>query len=257
MTAAGEISLDLLDRFNTVFFRTYTYRILENFWELLVELLPYLCAGILIVTLLQRYVSRIPRLNLLRTDRPANIILSALVGMAAPLSVYLAVPLSAVLIAGGFPASVVLPFLVACPLIDPNLLILTYGAFGPGMAAARALAAFGLAVGAGLLYKKLSGRFPLQPDKGLLEQMTARTAGLGGKSFGVALRRQTLFIVRIFSISLLISAAIKALAPPELLKQLFGGPGYRSVLAAIALGVPFYQCGGASIPIMQALFQLG
>ena len=87
--------------------------------------------------------------------------------------------------------------------------------------------------------------------------MTARTAGLGGKSFGVALRRQTLFIVRIFSISLLISAAIKALAPPELLKQLFGGPGYRSVLAAIALGVPFYQCGGASIPIMQALFQLG
>jgi len=249
--------LNLLDRFNTVFFRTYTYRILENFWELLIQLLPYLCIGILTVAVLQQYVARIPALKGLRSDRPANIIAGALIGMAAPVSVYLAIPLSAVLISAGFPAAVVLAFLVGCPLIDPNLFILTYGALGPGMALARAVSSFVLAAGAGLLYQKIGGRLSLRPEAALLNQMQVRTAGLYGRSFAVSLRRQSVFILKIFSVSLLISAALKALVPPEFMRSLFGGPGYHSILVAIALGVPFYQCGGASIPVMEALYELG
>ncbi|MBW7995699.1 MAG: hypothetical protein FVQ81_03815 [Candidatus Glassbacteria bacterium] len=253
LSACGECRLNLLDRFNTVFFRTYTYRILENFWELALELLPYLCAGIVVIALLQRLIFRLPKIAILRAGTTAAIAVATLAGMAAPLPVYLAVPFSAVLLSTGIPASPVISFLVACPLIDPNLFLLTYGAFGPAMACGRALSAFCLGAGAGLIYRKIEGRFPLRT----VDSLTDSAPRSFGKPFALSLRRQSWFILKIFSVSLLLGAAIKALVPPELVRSLFSDSGYSAILIAIALGVPFYQCGGASIPIMEALNELG
>ncbi len=247
--------MNLIDRFNTVFFRTYTYRILDNFFELALDLLPFLLAGIFVVALLQRFIPRLPQIAILRTDSPLGIATAALAGMAAPLPVYLAVPFTAVLLAAGIPGPVVIAFLVACPLIDPNLFLLTWGAFGPSMAIARVLTAFCLGAGAGFLCKNLSGIFTLRPSADLTA--SARDTRSFGKPFRTALLKQSLFILKIFSISLLLSAALKALVPPEFVRALFSGSGYSAILIAIALGVPFYQCGGASIPIMEALHQLG
>jgi uncharacterized protein len=247
--------VNLVDRFNAVFFRTYTYRILDNFIGLALDLLPFLLAGIFVVALLQRFIPRLSQIALLRSDSPLGIATAALAGMAAPLPVYLAVPFSAVLLASGMPAAVVIAFLVACPLIDPNLFLLTWGAFGPSMAVARVLAAFCLGAGAGLACRQLPERFTLWPVVELSNSTPGRQSY--GRPFWIALRRQSLFILKIFSISLLLSAALKALVPPEFIQTLFSGSDSSAILFAIALGVPFYQCGGASIPIMEALHQLG
>ena len=110
--------MELIDKFNTVFLRTYTYRILLNFLDLAGTLVPYLIAGILVVAVLQRNVLKLQKLSFLRSGKPLNIMAAALAGVLAPLPVYVAVPFSAVLIANGMPAAVVLAFLVACPLID-------------------------------------------------------------------------------------------------------------------------------------------
>jgi len=249
--------LDFWTQFDRVFPRTYTYRILENFWELLSELYPYLAAGILIVALLQRAVPRLHRLSFLRSCRTANIFAAAVAGTIAPLSVYLAVPISAVFILSGIPAPVVVAFLFACPILDPNLLLLTYGALGWQVALARLVSALCLGFAAGLIYRKLGDRLPLNSPKALTELPNRHTGSLERRNFWFSIRRQSLFIVKIFSVSLLLSAAIKALVPPEYVRSLFGQSGYFSILLAIALGVPFYQCGGASIPIMQALYELG
>jgi len=249
--------LDFPTQFHRVFPRTYTYRILENFWEFLSDLYPYLAAGILIVVLLQRAVPGIHRLRFLRSDSTVNIFAAALVGTAAPLSVYLAVPLSAVFILSGIPASVAVAFLFACPILDPNLFLLTFGALGPQMALARLVSALCLGFGAGVIYRKFGGRLPLNPSRSLTGDPAPHARSLNEKNFWVSIRRQSLFVVKIFSVSLLLSAAIKALVPPEYVRSLFGKSGYFSILLAIALGVPFYQCGGASIPIMQALYELG
>lgn len=249
--------MNLWTQFDKVFPRTYTYRILENFWELLSELYPYLAAGILIVVLLQRAVPGLPRLGFLRSCRTANIFAAALAGTIAPLSVYLAVPLSAVFLLSGIPAPVVVAFLFACPLVDPNLLLLTYGALGWQVALARLVSALCLGFAAGLIYRKLGDRLPLNPPEALAGLPSRHTGSLNKRDFWSSIWRQSLFIVKIFSVSLLLSAAIKALVPPDYVRALFGKSGYFSILLAIALGVPFYQCGGASIPIMQALYELG
>ena len=247
--------MNLVDRFNAVFLRTYTYRILDNFIELALDLLPFLLAGIVVVALLQRFIPRLSQVALLRSDSTIGIATAALAGMTAPLPVYLAVPFSAVLLAAGMPSAVVAAFLVACPLIDPNLFLLTLGAFGLPMALARVAAAFCLGAGAGLICRNLSGRYTLLPTVNLSAPSTDKQNF--GRPFWTALRKQSLFILKIFSISLLLSAALKALVPPEFIRTLFSGSGYTAILFAIALGVPFYQCGGASIPIMEALHQLG
>ena len=249
--------MELIDRFNSIFLRTYTFRILDNFLDLAVTLLPYLAAGILVVALLQRYVTRLQRLPILQSDKPLNIMAAALAGVLAPLPVYVAVPFSAVLIANGLPAAVVLAFLVACPLIDPNLFLLTYGAFGIELALARVIVAFVLATSAGLLYGKIARLVPLAPADSLAGSAGQQAERSLGRPFLVSLRRQSMFILKIFSVSILISAAIKALAPPEYVRMLLGGEGYAAILVAIALGVPFYHCGGAAIPLMEALRELG
>ncbi|MEA2062736.1 MAG: permease, partial [Gemmatimonadota bacterium] len=69
--------------------------------------------------------------------------------------------------------------------------------------------------------------------------------------------KQSVFILKVFSISLLISAAMIALIPPRFIETVLGGSGQGTILIAMGLGVPFYQCGGASIPIMMALYELG
>ncbi|HUU29226.1 MAG TPA: permease [archaeon] len=249
--------MDLWITIVKVFPRTYTYRILTDFWELLSELYPYLLAGILIVALLERQLPRMAGLRFLRSQGTANILAATVLGMAAPLSVYMAVPMTAALIASGIPPCVAVAFLFACPLIDPNLLILTYGALGWQMALARVLAAFALGFGAGLISRKLAHRLPLKPDINLISIPERHAGGLKQRSFSRILWRRGLFIVRIFSVSLLLSAAIKALVSPQYVRSLFGDSSQFSVLLAIGLGIPFYQCGGASIPIMQALYKLG
>ena len=250
--------MDLLYQLERIFSRTYTYRILDNFLELLRELYPYLLAGILVIAVLQRRLPSLVRFKVLRSAGTLNILAAALLGMAAPLPVYLAVPLSVSLIAAGFPAPVMVAFLFACPLIDPNLFLLTYGAFGWPMAAARAVSALALGFFAGLLCRRFAGRLSLFPKRAPETGSQAKPAAMiKERPFLTALWRQSLFILKIFSVSLLISAALKALVPPEFVRSLVGQSSSFSILLAIALGVPFYQCGGASIPIMQALYELG
>jgi uncharacterized protein len=249
--------VELWLKFLSVFDRTYTYRILTNFRDLFVELFPYLILGILIVVLLQRQLPRLHGLRALRSDSTLNILVATLLGMAAPLSVYVAVPVTASLIAAGMPAAVAVAFLFACPLIDPNLLLLTWGALGWKMAAARAVTAFLLGSGAGLLYRRFSGRLAFQPALNPGTDPGRHGHSSGGKSFLGALRSHGLFVARLFTVSLLIASAIKALVPPETVSSLLGGRGSLSVLTAIGLGIPFYQCGGASIPVMQSLTALG
>lgn len=240
-----------------IFPRTYTYRILTDFWQFFTELYLYILAAILIAALIEHSLPRIDRFRFLKSDRTWNIFAATLLGMAAPLSVYVAVPMSAALIASGIPLPVMVAFLFACPLIDPGLFLLTLGALGWQMALARVLAAFSLGFGAGLLAKKFGNRLRIKPNDNLTAFPEKHSGGSRQRGLINLVWRRGIFIVKIFSVSLLLSSAIKALVSPEYVRSLLGGPGNFSILLAIGLGIPFYQCGGASIPIMEALYELG
>lgn len=250
-------STDIWFRLVQIFLQTYTFRILVNSWVLLRELFPWLLAGLLVAVLIRKAFLGLHRKSFLRGEGALNIALAAVAGMLAPLPFYLAVPLSAVFICSGVPSAVVVAFLVACPLIDPNLFLLTWGAFGWEMAAARVLTAFLLGVGGGLAWRRFAGGRAPAFRNSLLARSESQTGQITGRGFRASLLREGWFIAKVFGVSILISAAIQALVSPEYVQAISGDSTHASVLLAIAAGVPFYQCGGASIPIMQALSGLG
>jgi uncharacterized membrane protein YraQ (UPF0718 family) len=69
--------------------------------------------------------------------------------------------------------------------------------------------------------------------------------------------QNTKYVAKYFSIAILLSAAVKALVPPEAIAGLLGANAKASTLIAMGMGVPFYSCGGAAIPFIETLMELG
>lgn len=235
------------------FQRTFSYRILLAFADMLWLVLPFFISGILVSALIARYFPRLEKLSIFRRDGFVAIAVASLLGVFSPLATYLAVPFGALLIGMGFAVAPVLSFVVASPLMNPNLFILTAGVLGINMALARTVSAWLLGVIAGLLYLYLARRrVPLLDGKSDLQvpQKSQRT-------YRAEVWAQCKFVSKYLFISLLISAMVRVLVPAEWIAKALGAHASLSVLIAVALGVPLYSCGGAAIPIMRVLVDMG
>ena len=236
-------------RFLDLFQRTFTYEILRTFVELLVLVLPYFIAGVLLLALLLRFRPEPQRLALLKRGGLPAAALAALLGAISPFGTYIIAPLGALLIRLGFSAPAVFAFLVASPLINPNLFILTAGVLGLPLALARTASAWLLGTAAGLLASRwppvaaaASDSVPgFEPDRGYLSRVWAHTRYMG----------------RFFLLALLISAAVRVLVPARWISAALGADATLSLLIAVALGVPFYSCGGAAVPLIRVLVDMG
>jgi uncharacterized protein len=187
-----------------------------------------------------------------------------LIGVVAPLGSYVVIPLSATLFLLGTPLPVLMALLVSSPLIDPTLFILTAGAFGYKLALARMVSAFLLGIGAGYLTQWLiridfiKGNYILK--NGTERAVTIPVADHGNRIFIRFLKSaysMTLYICKYFFLAIILAALIKILTPPSLMNKLFSGNEFLSVLFSTAAGIPFYTCGGAAIPVVKELVELG
>jgi uncharacterized membrane protein YraQ (UPF0718 family) len=243
---------------------SYTQRILEEAAALLGNLWPYLIAGILMTTLIKMVLSKEQVAVFFNRSKKFSILLAAAIGVVAPLGSYVVIPLSASLFLLGTPLPVLMALLVASPLIDPNLFILTAGAFGIKLALARTAAAFFLGVGAGYLTQWLI-QVAFIKENGILKAGAERAAILLVENhenkvfirFFRSLYGMTLYICRYFFLAILLAALIKIITPPNLMNKLFNGSEFFSVLFSTAAGIPFYTCGGAAIPVVLELAELG
>jgi uncharacterized protein len=229
---------------------TYTLRILENAWELILKIGPYLLASIVVSVVVTRIFRKRP-LRFSSQSEALSIITAALLGLFSPLPTYAAIPVSLSLTASGVPFSAVIAFVIASPLMNPGIFLLTASELGMGMAIARTMAAFIAGLAGGLLIATVlrslslpAGRVPAPPppsDKPVLTDLW----------------RTSRYTAKYFSVAILLSAAVKALVPPQAVADLLGDHARMGTLAAIALGVPFYSCGGAAIPFVETLRDLG
>ncbi|OFY48409.1 MAG: hypothetical protein A2Y87_01690, partial [Bacteroidetes bacterium RBG_13_46_8] len=243
---------------------SYTKRVIAEAIALLADLWPYLVAGILITTLVKMYLSKGKVAAFFNRKKNVSILLAAAIGVVAPLGSYVVIPLSASLFLLGTPLPVLMALLVASPLIDPNLFILTAGAFGYELALARLAAAFLLGLAAGYLTQWLIKRAVIREDN-ILKEGTERTASIANTSpesktfagFFKSLHGMTLYICKYFFLAVIVAALIKILTPPSLMIKLFNGNSFLSVLFSTAAGIPFYTCGGAAIPVVRELADLG
>ncbi|MCF7886463.1 MAG: permease [Candidatus Marinimicrobia bacterium] len=228
---------------------TYTARILTNFSELFVTVFPYLILSILINTLIRKYFTKLHYFKTAKGEL-GLILIAGLVGIISPLPTYLAVPISLTLLGSGLPFSVIATFIISSPLINPGIFILTWSQLGIFLALSRVLSAFILGVLAGFLVKYFN-KFNIK------QTHRATSSQIENRSFLKELKSSLLFIGKYFVIALLIASAVKSFLPYELVNQIFTKFSNLSLIIAIILGVPFYSCGGAAIPLIKVLQEMG
>ncbi len=256
----------------TVFYRfldhfeaSYTKRILVEAIQLLGQLWPYLLLGILASTLLKVFISRHRMAGFFnRTNHALSISLASLIGVVSPLGSYVAIPMSAALLGTGVSLPVLVAFMVSSPLINPNLFILTAGAMGLEMALMRVLSALMLGILAGYLALWMESKRILSPGKVLLQGGSDPTEAYSGQEGRLSLSgflnelfRMSWYVGKYFFLAIILAAAIKIAVNPKIVVRLFNSESLLSVVLSASAGVPFYVCGGAAIPVVQQLADLG
>ncbi|RPI06257.1 MAG: hypothetical protein EHM64_03685 [Ignavibacteriae bacterium] len=211
---------------------------------------PYLLISIILNVLAFRYF-RDRKIQFSSKNEYLAIVSAALIGLASPLPTYAAIPIGLSLKNSGIPFSAVMAFILSSPLMNPTIFFLTATQISLEMAVARTISAFLLAITGGLLAIRFSGVLAPVITKALVERKPH------DRSLWMDIYGNTKYIVKYFSIAILLSAAVKALIPPETIAALLGGNAKVSTLVAIGMGVPFYTCGGSAIPFMETLMEMG
>ena len=237
------------------FLQSHTFRVLEQAWALLLQLLPYLLVSILLSTIIKQYTTAD---NLKRYISGKNvhlsIVIAALLGIVSPLGSYVVIPLAAALLVAGLPLAPVVTFMISSPLINPGLFLLTVGALGMELAVMRVLSAFVLGVTAGLITHHL-----LQPMESVVKKLPDGDASklIKKRTFLNEALAYTKYISKYFFIGIFIAALTKVFIPVAWLSTMLGSNHVISIFAATLAGVPFYTCGGAELPVIQQLADLG
>jgi uncharacterized protein len=229
---------------------TYTLRIIEGVVDLVLKIGPFLLISICISVAVTR-LTRGKRLLLASGNEFLAIVSAALIGLFSPVPTYAAIPMGLSFMPAGVPFAAVLAFAITSPLMNPSVFFLTATQLGMEMAIARTVTAFVLGLAGGLLVMTVFKSFACGVASTLEPHPpSARTLLMDAW-------KTTVYTGRYFSVAVLISAAVKALVPPQAVVDLLGANAKMGTLVAVSLGVPFYSCGGAAIPFVQTLMELG
>ena len=250
---------DFFQSLPSLFYMSYTYRIIVDSWSLFLQLWFYLFVGIIFTSLFQAFIDKQKLSNWVNRKPHISIIGAACFGVISPLGTYVCIPLAGSLYSKGTPLGPLMAFLVASPILNPTIFMLTIGAFGYQMALFRLISGILLGVIAGYLFMfrgTKTGDIPLDEDKIQNKQVSDLKLTIYQK-FLKELKGSTLYMLKYFSIAILIASAIKNLVTTEQVHWLLGNGSFMSVVFAAGAGIPLYSCGGAAIPVLFQLSEMG
>lgn len=238
------------------FFHSYTYHIFIDSWSLFKELWLFLVIGIFLTAIFQAYIDKKKLSDWVETHSHISILGAAAFGVVSPLGTYVCIPMAGSLFAAGTPLAPLMAFLIASPILNPTMFLLTIGAFGNEMALVRLFAGILLGVVGGYIFHYV-GKKTIRPttvESSFLSKKEERTFS---QKFFKEMKGSTLYMLKYFSIAIIIAAAIKNLVSAEQVEWMLGSGSFMSVVFAAGAGIPLYSCGGAAIPILQQLAELG
>ncbi len=221
-----------------------------DFFDLFFKIGPYLLISIALNVTTLRYF-RDKKILFSTKSELGSIILASAIGIISPLPTYAAIPIGLSLMATGIPFSAVIAFVISSPLMNPTIFFLTATQIGMEMAIVRTVTAFIIGMLGGLLIMKVFKSLSPLKKMPMTNQNTPR------RPLFVDIYKNTIYVGKYFPIAILLSAAVKALIPPEAIRSLLGNNAKMGTLIAIGMGVPFYSCGGAAIPFIETLIELG
>ncbi|MDD3320558.1 MAG: permease [Paludibacter sp.] len=251
---------DIIKYFPSLFHGTYTYRIIVDSWALFMQLWVYLLIGIILTTIFQAFIDKQKLGDWVKNNPHISIIGAASFGVISPLGTYVCIPLAGSLYSKGTPLGPLMAFLVASPILNPTIFLLTIGAFGYEMAFLRLLAGILLGVITGYVFMFLGkkvGKIPISEEK---QQNTFKKNTVHKtfyQKFFEEFKGSTIYMSKYFSIAIIIAAAIKNLITTDQVNWLMGSGSAMSVIFAAGAGIPLYSCGGAAIPVLYQLSEMG
>jgi len=238
-------------------------RLLYKCWTTLLSLLPYLVGGIMVGELLKftswtkiiyKWVSKAP---------VVSVISASIIGIISPLCTYGTIPVVIELYKNKVRIAPLIAFLAASSLMNPQLFIMTAGGIGLEMAVVRTLAVFVFSFTVGMLSYLIPEKFMVR--KGFI----FHDSGGGEKIIN---RERKIFIVKQYAINCLLNlkhigvylligiflgVAVDFYVPKSLISAAFHAGRIQSILAGALLGIPLSPCGGAAIPLVNAMINNG
>ena len=267
----------ILDFFYDIYFSlsgllrgTYTEKILSNTWTLFTGLWYYVLIGAFAAAIIAQLMTNAKIRKFLTKRGGAPIVIASALGILSPMCSFAAIPLAGGLLTAGVPLAPLMAFMIASPLMNPSLFIITWGVMGPEMALARTLSALFLGILGGAVVELALVRGWSKFDTPLRSSFLVHDtlASCAASSETAPLRKQaraflrhtlhmTLFISRYFILALFLAGAVQALVNPSWIAALLGGGGFKSVLLGGLLGIPLYVCGGGTVALIGVLVGMG
>jgi uncharacterized membrane protein YraQ (UPF0718 family) len=222
------------------------------------QLLPYVILGVLASESL-RYTSVSSWLERGCRSHPAVAIpLAAALGIVSPLCTYGTVPVVLQLLRAGVPVAPLATFLSTSSLMNPQLLLITWGGLGAKMTLARLLAVFAFGLVLGAITHFLPMRYSVRPRSEQEQQPQSKhRPPFSFKSFAKHGGKTLEFVGFYVMLGVLLGATIEVLVPGRWVVAVFGSGGWFQILLAALLGVPLYACGGGVIPLVRSLIEEG
>jgi len=236
--------------------------LLYKCWTTLVSLLPYLAGGIMVGELL-KFTSWTKIIYLWVSKAPVVSVISAsIIGIISPLCTYGTIPVVIELYKSKVRIAPLIAFLAASSLMNPQLFIMTAGGIGLEMAVVRMLAVFAFSFTVGMLSYLIPENFMVRKSINFYDD--------GGEK--IVNREKKLFVVRQYCVNCLkslrhigvyllvgifLGAAVEFYIPKSLIYSAFRSGRVQSILAGALLGIPLSPCGGAAIPLVNAMINNG
>jgi len=225
-----------------------------EFWLALCKMAPYLLFGFFVAGVLSVWVS--PRFVEQHLGGGlASVVKASILGIPLPLCSCGVIPVAASLRRHGASSGATTSFLISTPQTGVDSLLVTYSMLGGVLALFRPIAAFVSGVLGGALVNILHAGDDDRTNiaaggEDACETHPPRSRWVQMLQYGFITLPAD--IGRALLVGLLLAGAITAFVPAEWFGSVFGR-GFGAMVAMLILGIPFYVCATASVPLAMAM----
>lgn len=220
----------------------WLFLIYEHFIELTIVVLIGVFAGVLV----ENYIKKIKRFF------PKNQVLAFIYGSILPICSCGAIPLIEVM-KQRVSLKVIITFLIAAPLLNPYIIILSLSVMGVKYSIIRIVSAFVLAILSGIIVEWITKRF-CKVEIGKFENCSTECSAFSNDLFVKTLLMVKKLLPYIL-IGGVISFSIELFNPKQYLAMFNFSNEWITMPFMLIIGIPLYVCNGADIFILKPLLE--
>jgi len=234
--------------------------IILDFWATVAQMSPYLLFGFFVAGVLSVLVSPAFVERHLGGRGIWPLVKASIFGVPLPLCSCGVIPVSMSLHKHGAGKGSTVAFLLSTPQTGVDSILVTYSLLGPVFAIFRPLVAFVTGIFGGTLVNIFERHDRTENVQDRCDDECCHPTKSGSKivkalKYGfVTLPRD---IGRAMLLGLVIAAIISTLVPDDFFAEKLPGGGLFTMVAVMLLGIPFYVCATASVPIAAVLIAKG